>query len=136
MSVKSKQLRTKSEKLSIAKPFSSLSECSLQYKVLTKQSNEILITYSPPPQPYPPHNTLTLSNFPFTQVHDIETMIPSSQINFLTPNELTPSGSSHSPFFPDVSQSSIESARNSPINNENIRSESPISVSQLPIGNQ
>ena len=136
MRLKSKSLRPKSEKPNLADPFSSLSKCSLQYKVLTKQSDEILITYSSPPNTYSPTPILSLSNFPLAQVHDIETMIPSNQINFLTLNDLTPSGSSHSPFFPDLSQSSIESARASPLNNENARSESPISVSQLPIGNQ
>lgn len=147
MRIKSRPFQNKSDQVFIKEAFSKFGECSFQYKVNSKQPDEILITYSSPElaeQAYSSLNNTTLSDFCFSlellhpQSSDIEITIPSHQINFLTPapNELTPSGSSHSPFFPDASQSPGDSLKSSPINNENLRPESPISVNQIPIGNQ
>ena len=68
---------------------------------------------------------------------DIEITIPSKQISFLTTpsSELTP-GSNHSPFFPNNTQSPVESPRNSPEQSDYMRVNSPVSVSRLPISSQ
>lgn len=66
---------------------------------------------------------------------DIEIIIPAKQLSFefLSNYEATPSGSYHSPCFPEINQSPIDSPLESLKITENPGAESPPSVIRLPV---
>ena len=155
MSIKSSPLPSLIHQGLFKSKFEEFGNCSIVFKVMFKQSDEILVTYSHQEQAqeaYLSLNGTTLStsllylelitdsnNTPIEKIRspDIEITIPTNQISFLsTPsNELTP-GSNHSPFFPNNTQSPVDSPRNSPGQSDYMIPESPVSVSRLPISNQ
>lgn len=155
MRIKSCPLPSLTHEVLFKSKFEEFGNCSIVFKVIYKQSDEILVTYSHQEQAQEAFlslNGTTLSTVPLylelitdsNQTHfeklrspDIEITIPTKQISFLsTPsNELTP-GSNHSPFFPNNTQSPVDSPRNSPGQSDYMIPESPVSVSRLPISNQ
>ena len=66
---------------------------------------------------------------------DIEIIIPVKQLSFdfISNNEATPSGSYHSPCFPELNQSPLDSPLESLKSSEVQAAESPLSVIRLPV---
>lgn len=155
--LRSQSFSCKSDQILLKKEFSRFGDCNLTFTVTFKQPKETVIKYST--QEHADIAYLNLNNQRFLDVYlnleyilinqqdnpdsskqkpkiaDIEITIPSKSINFLSAPaiDLTPN-SYNSPFFPDITQSSIESSKSS-ARSDNGQIESPVSVSMLPIGN-
>lgn len=155
MRIRSNPLPCPSQEILFKSKFEEFGSCAFVFKVISTQSDEILVSYNHQYQAQSAY--LSLNGTTLSTAHlnlelindsvrtliekpralDIEITIPTKQISFLTTssNELTP-GSVHSPFFPNNTQSPVDSPRNSPGQSDYMRVESPVSVSRLPISNQ
>lgn len=79
---------------------------------------------------------ITLNSKPLEgKASDIEIIIPAKQLSFdfIGNSEATPSGSYHSPCFPEINQSPIDSPLESLKSSELQAAESPLSVIRLPV---
>jgi hypothetical protein len=154
MRIKALPIKNHSDQGIFRSKFESFGPCSIVFKVRDMQSDEILVTFGIQEQAQEAYRSLNGASFREFQLSleliteerfdshlerskndDIEIIIPTKQINFLsTPScELTPTSSYHSPFFPNNTQSPIDSPRNSPPLSDYMQMDSPVSVSRLPI---